>query len=203
MRLTPRQRMALHRQMQQWHWISAALCLAALLLFSITGVTLNHAGSIGAEPKVTNRHETLPGELLRGLPAAEGETVPAQLGRWIESTFGLDVAGRNGEWSEGELYISAPGPGRDAWVSIDLASGAAEFEQTSRGWLAWLNDLHKGRHTGAVWRLFIDVVAIACVVFALTGLALLMLAARQRRGTWPTVGAGVGLLVLLMIFFAH
>jgi uncharacterized protein len=204
MRLSPRQRMTLHRQMQQWHWISAALCLAALLLFSVTGVTLNHAGSIGAEPEVISRQAQVPGELLEAPADFEGiQPVSAELSHWIEAEFGLDLRRRNAEWSAEEIYISAPGPGRDAWVNIDRATGQAEFEKTSRGVLAWLNDLHKGRNTGTVWRGFIDVVAIACVVFALTGLVLLMLAARQRRATWPTVGAGALVLVLVAIFFAH
>ena len=28
------------RQLHQWHWISAAVCLVAMLLFTITGITL-------------------------------------------------------------------------------------------------------------------------------------------------------------------
>ncbi|NIV36045.1 MAG: hypothetical protein GWN58_43325, partial [Anaerolineae bacterium] len=30
--------------LRQWHWISSALCLVGMLLFSVTGITLNHAG---------------------------------------------------------------------------------------------------------------------------------------------------------------
>jgi hypothetical protein len=122
---------------------------------------------------------------------------------WIRSEFGLGTRGAGVEWSEEELYVSAPGPGRDAWVSIDRASGAAQFEATDRGWVAYFNDLHKGRNTGFAWVIFIDVVAAACVFFALTGLVLLWIQARQRTATWPLVGGGVTLLVALMIFFAH
>ena len=43
--------------------------------------------------------------------------------------------------------------------------------------IAWLNDLHKGRHTGEAWSWFIDIFAVACLVFAGTGLFLLLLAA--------------------------
>ncbi|HET9474677.1 MAG TPA: PepSY-associated TM helix domain-containing protein, partial [Steroidobacteraceae bacterium] len=94
-------------------------------------------------------------------------------------------------------------PGRDAWVSIDRANGAARFEATDRGWIAYFNDLHKGRNTGIAWTIFIDVVAAACVFFALTGLVLLWIQARQRTSTWPLVGGGVAILVVLMMFLAH
>ena len=120
--------------------------------------------------------------------------------RW---EFGVDVSGASPEWSDEELYLSAPGPGRDAWVSIDRTSGAARFETTDRGWIAYFNDLHKGRNTGIAWTLFIDVVAAACVFFGLTGLVLLWIQARQRTSTWPLVGGGVAVLVALMIFLAH
>ena len=31
------------KQLHQWHWISSAICLMAMLLFSFTGLTLNNA----------------------------------------------------------------------------------------------------------------------------------------------------------------
>ena len=37
------QRRQLYRTTHLWHWISAAVCFAALTLFTITGITLNHA----------------------------------------------------------------------------------------------------------------------------------------------------------------
>ena len=200
-----RRRMQVYRTAHQWHWISAAICLAALLLFSVTGVTLNHADSIGAKPAVRERTALLPENLRAALaaPGAQRVGVPVPISEWIEDEFETSVSGANAEWSDEELYVSAPGPGRDAWVSIDRATGAAKFESTDRGWIAYLNDLHKGRNTGIVWSIFIDVVAVACVFFSITGLVLLVLQARQRTATWPLVTSGIGILVALMIFFAH
>lgn len=197
--------MVLYRTMHSWHWISAAICFAALMLFSITGITLNHAQAISASPRVTTGESQVPESLrpeLAGQPAV-ADAIPKGVAGWIKSEFGLGTRGAAVEWSEEELYVSAPGPGRDAWVSIDRASGAAKFEATERGWVAYFNDLHKGRNTGIAWVIFIDVVAAACVFFALTGLVLLWIQARQRTATWPLVGGGVALLVVLMIFFAH
>jgi uncharacterized protein len=203
--MDPRRKMMLYRTMHQWHWISAGVCLAALLLFSITGITLNHASAISAAPAV-EKHEAQVPEALRAQLAAVHSTtdpVPAAIIDWIAHEFGLSVRGAVPEWSDEELYLSAPGPGRDAWVSIDRATGAANSESTDRGWVAYFNDLHKGRNTGVVWMVFIDLVAAACLFFSITGLVLLVIQAKQRKSTWPLVTGGVGLVVALMIFFAH
>jgi hypothetical protein len=196
--------MQLYRTTHLWHWISAAVCFAALTLFTITGITLNHAGAINAEPTVTSGDGMLPDGLRARIadPQAARER-PAEIIAWAEGAFQLSLRGANSEWSEEELYLSAPGPGRDAWVSIDRASGAAKFETTDRGWISYFNDLHKGRNTGIAWTIFIDVVAVAVLFFSITGLVLLWIQARQRTSTWPLLGGGVVLVAALMIFFAH
>jgi uncharacterized protein len=199
------QRRQLYRTTHLWHWISAAVCFAALALFTITGITLNHANSIGAQPIVTSGIAKLPqnllAELLKQSDAAEPN--PTNFIGWAEDAFDLSLRGATAEWSDEELYLSAPGPGRDAWVSIDRASGAAKYETTDRGWVAYFNDLHKGRNTGIAWTIFIDVVAVAVLFFSLTGLVLLWIQAGRRTSTWPLVGGGIATVVALMIFFAH
>jgi uncharacterized protein len=196
--------MQVYRTMHLWHWISAAVCFAALILFTVTGITLNHAAAFDAAPEIRNGSETAPAAVLTALaPGVSEQGVPPPVLDWAQSALDIPLGSATPEWSEEELYLSAPGPGRDAWVSIDRASGAARFETTDRGWLAYFNDLHKGRNTGIVWIIFIDLVAAACLFFALTGLVLLWIQARQRKSTWPLVTGGVGLVVALMIFFAH
>lgn len=196
--------MQVYRTMHLWHWISAAVCFAALILFTVTGITLNHAAAFSATPAVKSHEARLPQAELAQLAGADAQaSLPRPLQEWLEKEFDIDLANAGIEWSDEELYLSAPGPGRDAWISLDRATGEAKSETTDRGWLAYFNDLHKGRNTGLAWTLFIDVVAAACLFFALTGLVLLWIQARQRRSTWPLVGGGVGLVVVLMTFFAH
>ena len=197
--------MQVYRTTHLLHWISAAVCFAALALFTITGITLNHAGSIGAKPEVTTHAAQVPEPLRAALAShAKGDqSLPPALGEWVEDEFDVSVDDATVEWSDEELYLSAPGAGSDAWVSIDRASGAAKSEITDRGWLAYFNDLHKGRNTGLAWRIFIDVVAAAVLFFSLTGLVLLQIQARQRPSTWPLVIGGTVFALVLMIFFVH
>lgn len=96
-----------------------------------------------------------------------------------------------------------PSPGGDAWLSIDRDSGAVEYEATTRGWVSYFNDLHKGRNAGPAWGWFLDVFAAACLVFCITGLFLLHLHARQRRMTWPLVGLGLMIPLLIALILIH
>ena len=203
--MNSRLRMQVYRTTHLLHWISAAVCFAALALFTITGITLNHAGSISGKPVVTTHAANVPESLRAAIDsrAAGGESVPPALADWIDSEFGIDVDDAMAEWSDPELYLSAPGAGTDAWISIDRTSGAARSEITDRGWIAWFNDLHKGRNTGLAWRVFIDVVAGAVLFFSITGLVLLQIQARQRPSTWPLIIGGTVFALVLMIFFVH
>lgn len=194
--------------LHQWHWISAAACLLGMLLFSITGITLNHATLIRADPRITTQKLQLPPALLALAQTAHADvsqkpTLPIELQRWLAEKLSVNIAGYEVERSPEEIYIALPRPGGDAWLRIGLADGAVEHEITERGWIAYLNDLHKGRHTGDVWRWFIDVFAAACLVFSLTGLFILKLHAAHRPTTWPMVGLGLAIPILLAIFFIH
>ena len=194
------------KQLHQWHWISAALSLIGMLLFAITGFTLNHAGQIEAKPVVVSRKATLPPDLMALLakgPEEGKRPLPVQLEPFLDKAVGADVAGREGEWSADEVYVALARPGGDAWVSIDRETGAVEHEKTTRGAVSLLNDLHKGRNSGKAWSWFIDIFAAACVIFTVTGLILLQFHARARPLTWPLVGLGLAAPVLLVILFVH
>ncbi|MEN5426133.1 PepSY-associated TM helix domain-containing protein [Stenotrophomonas pennii] len=193
------------RTLHQWHWISSAVCLIGMLLFAATGITLNHAAKIEATPQVDNRQLELPAALLAQLGTRDdgNAPLPRPARQWLDAELDISIGGRAAEWSPEEIYLSLPRPGGDAWLSIDRASGAVEFESTSRGAVSYLNDLHKGRNAGPAWGWFLDVFAVACLVFCITGLFLLHLHARQRRMTWPLVGLGLMIPLLIALLLIH
>src|SRR5687768_13729034 len=155
------------KTLHQWHWISSALCLLGMLLFAITGLTLNNASHIESKAVVTSRQAHLPEPVLKQLTVPSGQKkapLPPPVAQWLDDTFDAGAAGKTAEWSADEVYLSLPRAGGDAWLSIDLASGDVEYERTDRGWISYLNDLHKGRNTGLAWSWFLDIFAVACLV---------------------------------------
>ncbi|MGK5024160.1 PepSY-associated TM helix domain-containing protein [Janthinobacterium sp. RB2R34] len=197
------------KQLHQWHWISSALCLLGMFLFAITGITLNHASQIEARPVVSRQKAQLPAPLVTELTtfAAKHDganaPMPAAAERWLNQQWSLNAGGRPAEWSLDEVYLPLPKAGGDAWVRIGLEDGAAEYELTDRGWISWLNDVHKGRNTGVAWIWFIDIFAGLCIVFCLTGLLILKFHAANRPFTWPMVGLGILIPCAIALLFIH
>jgi uncharacterized protein len=199
------------KTLHQWHWISSAIALIGILLFSFTGITLNHVAQLDAEPHIVNQSAQLPAELQAQLLALGTQyeqdqitpELPKTLVGWLDETLGVDVGSSQNEWSDRELYISMQRPGGDAWLSISLRNGSVKYQNTDRGWIAYLNDLHKGRYTGTAWSWFIDLIAVACLLFSITGLLILKMHANNRPSTWPLVGLGLLVPVLIAILFIH
>lgn len=203
------QRAAWLKLLLRIHWISSALCLLGILLFSLTGLTLNHAAQIESVPKVVTQTLVLPELLLAPLrplgaePGAKNAPLPDGLATWLADHLAVNAADIPAEWSADEIYLALPRPGGDAWLRVGLDDGTVEYERTDRGWISWLNDLHKGRHSGAVWGWFIDILAMGCLLFSLTGLLILQMHAAQRHTVWPLLGLGVLMPVLIALLFIH
>ena len=90
---------------------------------------------------------------------------------------------------ESECLVTFKGPGYAADAFIDRESGHYRLTQTYHGFIAVINDLHKGRDTGPVWSVVIDVSAVLMTVISLTGLVLLF---------YLKLEAGPGLVVALV-----
>lgn len=194
------------RQLRLWHWVSAALSLGGMLMFAVTGLMLNNPALFASRPVNSETVYMLPEALQAELAAFPEETsapLPASLADWGRGELRLNLAGRPTETSAEEVYLPLPVPGGDGWLAIDRESGEVTLSQSDGGWVAYLNDLHKGRHAGAVWSWFIDFMALACILFTLTGFGLLWLQARQRPATWPLGWASIALPVIFALLFIH
>ena len=95
---------------------------------------------------------------------------------------------------ENECSITFKGPGYGADVFIQRESGKYEINELSEGPIAWLNDLHKGRHTGSGWSLVIDITAVLLIIVSASGLVVRLFIKRRRRSGLLTVAGGTALL---------
>ncbi|WP_066798445.1 PepSY-associated TM helix domain-containing protein [Sphingomonas soli] len=194
------------KQLHTWHWMSSAISLIGLMLFAITGFTLNHAGEIEGSPKSVEATAQLPAPLLAEVKPDDApdsrKPLPANVAKFVADSLKMKADGE-AEWRSDEIYLGMPRPGGDAWIAIDRETGAVTSEVSSRGWIAYLNDLHKGRNAGTVWKWFIDIFVLACVIFSLTGLVLLQMHSKHRKSTWPLVGLGLVIPAIIAIFLIH
>lgn len=170
--------------------------LTSLLFFSVTGITLNHPDWFGAQRSEQFTEVTLEPAWLEQFEQADELTRLDFLSRELDARWQLGVP-RNIDRDEFEWVLDYQRPGGFSTVVLTLDTGELLLEQVDDGPVAIINDLHKGRHAGQAWFYFIDVAAVVCLLFAITGVLLLYVHAGKRRSTWPLVGLGTVVPVLL------
>ncbi|HCS79595.1 MAG TPA: hypothetical protein DIV42_00360, partial [Alteromonas macleodii] len=87
--------------MRQWHWISGAVCLVGMMLFALTGITLNHAADIPANRTVTSVESSLPPLVVEQLVSLDtGDIdIPSELVAFMQSQEGISLPSSvTGEW---------------------------------------------------------------------------------------------------------
>ena len=163
-------------------YISMALLLV-VLFFSITGITLNRPSLfVSSLPDIEETIIILPQALFsdaNGAVAVDKAGIINYLTEHAKlsgqpSALDVFTEVEDGELIEGEIAMDYKGPGYNVAVFIDMTTTEAVIEKTHYGVIAVLNDLHKGRNSGAVWKLFIDITALLMVFFVLTGVCLLV-----------------------------
>ena len=106
------------KTLHEWHWVSSALCLIGLLLFGITGFTLNHAGQIEAKPVVASQRGSVQAPLLIRLQGQVAlikqehkgrAALPDELQAWVRQQWSVDTAARDAEWTDDEIYLQLKG----------------------------------------------------------------------------------------------
>ena len=167
--------------------------LATVLFFGATGLTLNHPAWFFGEAERSIRSEgTIRPEWLHVEPppaapsssAVEGdparEVAKLEIVEHLRAAHAIKGALAEFRVDEYECLVSFKGPGYAADAFIDRASGRYDVTETLHGFIAVINDLHKGRDTGPAWSVVIDASAVLMVVIALTGLVLLFYLKMRR-----------------------
>ncbi|MGR5148123.1 PepSY-associated TM helix domain-containing protein [Photobacterium alginatilyticum] len=188
-------------------YISMALLLV-VLFFSVTGITLNRPELfVKSQPTVEELTLLLPDSLFQ---SGKAPFVPSEQRFLAYLQQYADMSGtpsamevftdvEEGELVEGEISLDYKGPGFNATVFVDLTTKEAVIEKSHYGVVAVLNDLHKGRNSGEVWKWFIDITALLMVLFVLTGVCLLL--PKKKTLATSLKWTALGSLVSLLVFF--
>ena len=170
-------------------YLSTAL-FALLLFFCLTGVILNHIAWLSG----TEQEQVISAELPEDWPSQLDNLVELTpvASAWLTQEYNLPGP-KNIEYDNdfGELILDYSLPGASALAVISIADQQLTLEYQEPHWLSVWSDLHKGRHSGAVWSWVIDVSAVLMLVFAITGLIILWQNRKKRNAGLLAVFVGV------------
>jgi hypothetical protein len=169
-------------------WLHVYLSMASfaiLLFFAATGFTLNHQDWFTRQQQTVQTHGALDAQWVKG------NVDKLQVVEFLRRKDGLHGAVDDFRIEDSQCSVSLKGPGYEADAVIDRATGRYDITETRAGFVAIVNDLHKGRDAGAVWSKIIDISAALMTAVSLTGLILLFYLHKRRRAGLIMLAAGV------------
>ena len=195
------------RLMRLAHWVIGAFILTTLTFFAVTGFMLNHTAWFEQEPTQHDAEYTLPTELplpeLSDDPNAPTPALAPALTAWLAEHSPYPISAYQLKIEAPEILLEYQGPGSEASLTIDSESRAVAYHEQKNGLAALLNNLHKGCHTPAFWKRYMDAFAILTVLVALSGLALLVYYRKQRGSTWLWTTTGITIPLIIILLAIH
>jgi hypothetical protein len=163
-----------------------------ILLFGITGLTLNHADWDWRTRTSETSSIMLPADLIQ---QPDEKKVTEELRRLLGVRSPVTLYRESPE----EIEVLFAAPGSRTQVLIQREDGSAAVDSESRGFLGKIEDLHKGHDSGRVWSWTIDITAILLTISAMTGIVTLAsLPGRRRMGF---VFGALGLAICFVIYW--
>ena len=194
------------RQTHHWsrliHVYTSMVALLVVLFFAVTGITLNHPEWTFGDDVQT---ETLSGEFPfdTALVADDGSDEGVDflsISEYVRDTYDVTGSVDSFDVTNGQGSIAYKNPGYSANLLFDIDAGTFDLTVEQQGWVAVMNDMHKGRDTGSAWRWAIDIAAGFLVAISLTGLVMQFFLRRRRRSAFVAAGVGAAITVALIVF---
>ena len=167
-----------------------------LLFFAVTGITLNHQDKFVGEPKVARLTGAIDTARLQAAPGAALDQAP--IVDQLRRTHGIKARMSDFRVEDDQVAVSFKGPGYAADAFIDRKTGKYDLTESRMGMVAIINDLHKGRDSGAAWSQIIDWSAILMVLVSITGLVLIFFL--HKRLMLGLAVLGIGTLVCVAVY---
>jgi uncharacterized protein len=192
----------IYRQLRLWHGYLSALAFVALILFSVTGILLNHpqdpasAGGAAIKPQ-TSVLKLAPDELKRVRGA---KSPPRELAGVVGGRAHLVGAFMDGEASGSDVFVRLQGVRGTSDLVGHLDTGEVEVTVEEAGALAVLNELHRGERASPAWRFAIDAIAVTLIVMSVLGYLIFLTLRFRLMTALALTGLSAAVLVALFLF---
>ena len=160
------------------HIYGSMASFAVVFFFAATGITLNHAEWFAGQERVAQTSGAVDPKWTK--TASDRDVAKLEIVERLRAAHGIRAALSDFRVDDRQCAVSFRGPGYAADVAIDRDSGRYDLTESRMGFGAIINDLHKGRDTGPVWKVAIDVSAGLLGFVSLTGLLLLYFIHKHR-----------------------
>jgi uncharacterized protein len=195
----PRRNSRLKLRSHYWfrwlHVYSSMICFVVVLFFAITGITLNHPDWTFGDEANTSTYQ---GTLADGWND-NGSVDFLAISEFVRNEFDVRGAVKDYEADTRQGSISFASAGYAADILFDIPSGDYTVTITQQGFVAVMNDLHKGRDTGSRWSWVIDIAGGLLALISITGLALQFFLRKRRRRALTAAVIGAVLIVVLSV----
>jgi len=186
-------------KVSRWlHIYVSMISFAIVFFFSVTGITLNHPDIFAGELKTVQEKGKMDSAWLN--PKDTNRIAKLSIVEFLRKTHTIKAAVSEFRIEDAQVTVSFKGPGYAADAFIQRSSGSYEITLLKAGTVGILNDLHKGRDTGARWSVLIDVAAALMVIVSLTGMILMLYIKRKRFAGVILAIAGLVLSYLVYLF---
>lgn len=190
------------------HIYGSMFSCTVVLFFSLTGITLNHTSWFGgdtervreAKGQIRLEWVTNPSESHNTSDPNDG-VARLEIVEQLRSEAGVSGKMKDFTVDESQCIVAFRAPGYTADTFIDRATGHYDLVESSMGWIAIMNDLHKGRDSGQVWSWVIDLSAGLLVFVSFTGMLLLFYINRHRKAGLATAVLGIVLTIAIYLAF--
>jgi len=177
------------------HIYTSMTSFVIVFFFAVTGWTLNHPDRFSGREQLRKESGVVDTKWTgSGAEAAKRDIADA-----IRRGSGVHGAVTDFRVDDDQVSLTFKGPGYSADAQVDRKTGKYEVSESRLGVIAVLNDLHKGRDSGAVWKTVIDISAGLLTFISLTGLILIYYIHKHRLAGVILLVAGAALAGMLYI----
>jgi hypothetical protein len=179
-------------------YISMASC-GILLFFAVTGLTLNHQDWFSGQQRTNEYHGSVQRKWVHTADAKD--VAKLEIVEYLRQNFHIRAALADFRVEDTDCDVTFKGPGYAADAFIDRDTGNYQISENRFGFVAIINDLHKGRDTGRKWAGAVDVSAVLMILVSLTGFALIFFLPKRRLPGLIVLGSGMALFYLVYLIF--